>query len=97
MTTQSDCEPVSASNSLLTGKITGNFADLAPYPDIGASSASEFKGLEQDSLDKGTGNYFHGAGNYSEETRNLAAENSDYGGALLRRGFEYMGRKQCPL
>ena len=50
-------EPVSAPNSLLTGKLTGNFAESAPLLDFDVQIASEFKGLQQNSLRNGTGNF----------------------------------------
>src|SRR5258706_7865708 len=49
-------EPVSISNSLLTGKLTGNFA-VAIRWDFDAQSASQFNGLQPNSLRNGTGNF----------------------------------------
>src|SRR6266542_2083924 len=46
-------EPVSISNSLLTGKLTGNFAETGPSAGILApQSASQFNGLQPNSLRK---------------------------------------------
>src|SRR5262249_40389616 len=52
------CELVSAPNSLLTGKLTGNFAEsLALCYDFDVQSTSQFKGLPPNSLHNGTGNF----------------------------------------
>ena len=45
-------EPVSTSNSLLTGKLTGNFGDSGAV-----QSASEFNDFQRNSLRNGTGNF----------------------------------------
>jgi hypothetical protein len=65
-------EPVSISNYLLTGKLTGNFAETGPFRwDFDAQSASQFNGLQPNSLRNGTGNFqtcirenFQGTGNF---------------------------------
>jgi hypothetical protein len=53
------CEPVSGRNSLLSGKITGNFRKNASYqPEVCVNFAQKFGALWRDSLWRGTGNGF---------------------------------------
>jgi hypothetical protein len=52
-----NCEPVSASNSLLTVKLTGNFAKSDLRCDFEVRSASEFNGFQPNSLRNRTGNF----------------------------------------
>jgi hypothetical protein len=50
-------EPVSATNSLLTGKLTGNFLNPVVRCDFDVQSASEFNGFQPNSLRDGTANF----------------------------------------
>jgi hypothetical protein len=56
-------------NSLLTGKLTGNFVDSGPLPHFGAQFDSEFNGLQPNSLRNGTGNYLKLIREYSRLKR----------------------------
>jgi hypothetical protein len=61
--TQSQSNLSQQQNSLLTAKITGNFADSGLNPQFGGESASKFNRLKPNSLQNGTGNFFGGTGN----------------------------------
>ena len=50
-------EPVSTSNSLLTGKLTGNLQIQALCSGFGVQSASELNDFQRNSLRNGTGNF----------------------------------------
>jgi hypothetical protein len=70
------CEPVSNPNSLLTGKLTGNFADLGPLLAIFVTNRrSNSMAFRMNSLRKRTGNvwrpnreFFQGTGNFFQLT-----------------------------
>jgi hypothetical protein len=64
--------PVSVANSLLTGKFTGNFADLRQFSRSGADSLGNFNHLRRISLLNETGNYFGSLGNSAMRIGNFA-------------------------
>jgi hypothetical protein len=65
------CEPVSASNSLISREDTGNFRDLGPHgADLRPKKPCPLGGLRRNSLLNGTGNYFGGIGNFLGLTGN---------------------------
>ena len=68
------CEPVSASNSLLPGKITGNSPYWPPIPILVPLRPANSKVRNEIPWTKEQGIIFTEQGNILSETRNLAAE-----------------------
>src|ERR1700731_2929437 len=64
-------EPVCEANSLLTGKLTGKFADSFLLCDFCAQSISRFKGLQANSLRNRTGNFLNSSRELNRGIREL--------------------------
>jgi hypothetical protein len=84
--------PVSVSNSLLAGNLTGNFAFLALSCDFGGESAGKFNSLRSNSLKPEQGIFWGEQGILSPEQRILSAEqrnspsaSNDFGAAGRHR------------
>jgi hypothetical protein len=71
------CEPVSAANSLLTGKITGNFAKNRPFTPITASDH------HADPIAYRRIPYATGTGNFQTRIRELFPNNREFPPAVL--------------
>jgi hypothetical protein len=72
-----DLEPVSTTDSLLTGKRTGNFAGSALNPGFDGECASEFNRLQQDSLLNGAGNFYTSSRGFSGTNREISHPTPD--------------------
>ena len=68
--TQSHANPSLLTNSLLTGKTTGNFDAFARGDEIRREQTSKFRGLRRFSLNDEAGNYCHLAAKSKSETGN---------------------------
>ena len=71
-------EPVSNENSLLTGKLTGNFVKFLRAARFYRRHSNEFSSLQQNSLLSRTGNFCEGTGNLYARTGNLNRPVSDF-------------------
>src|SRR5215813_11013273 len=70
-------EPVSNENSLLTGKLTGNFVKfLRAARDFDRRHLNEFRSLQQNSLLSRTGNFCEGTGNLDQPFSDCVSWNS---------------------
>ena len=87
LTMQSSYEPVSAANSLLTGKITGNFAKFGPPPRFSCLIS-----LRSNSLRNGTGNF-------QTRIREILSRNREFppGGSFVssRHALHSSGADRC--
>src|SRR5215468_7336096 len=76
------CEPVSAPNSLLTGKLTGNFAKSGPPPRFSCLISARIQELtvefptptEQGIFKRVSGNVFRGTGNFNRGSKRNRTE-----------------------
>ncbi len=71
LTMQSNAHQSPRLNSLLTGKLTGNFVDSGLFPRFGRPVVERIQWLAANSLRNGTGNFFRRAGNFLERTGNF--------------------------
>src|SRR4029450_5687058 len=104
---QSDSNPSPPSNSLLTGKLTGNFAKFSISHEFKGMDTSKSNGLRRNSLRTEQGIISGGTGNSGSETGNLffpiksksSAHSRIATGTVGRpgRGLENVGPEPAPI
>src|SRR5438105_6639287 len=76
------CEPVSARNSLLTGKFTGILLESGSPPATSASVSSQFNGFRSNSL-------YNGTGNFRTRIRENLSRNSEFAILIFTPNFRF--------